>query len=219
MFGPRPSGKRVFLIAFTAVMSGLVLGPFLALLLQAVAIAIISMYLFRQAMYHDVARWRESRFSIAASLGSCAITLGLLFVVLYSLTRTLYPRISSFALPLLLFFLLSGPFYPLWRRRLPLSTVASSTLWGAVLFVVFYALLPAQQSPWVLSIGLYLVLLMWVVCGYMHGLLLIAAGVRNRSIGGRDRVFQEFITLWCVLLLHGMVIFRYLVWPYLASGP
>jgi len=126
---------------------------------------------------------------------------------------------SSFALPLLLFFLLSGPFHPLWRVRLPLSTVATSTLWGSVLFVVFYALLPAQQPIWVLSIGLYLVFLIWVVCGYMHGLFRIAAGVRNRSIIGRGRISQEFTTLMCVLLVYWIVTFRYLVWPYLASGP
>lgn len=192
---------------------GTLLGGFWAMILQMLAIALVSTAVFRRDGGKGVLPgWQESRLSALASVLAALAATGLLVTTLYSIVRVFSVWLFEPAIRLIAFATISGPFFPLLRRRIPVATVLSSTLYGALLFGIQLMLWPYPEQT-IPSLGLYFLLLVWMEYGYFLGLLLTHEGIRGFGLSARTRMFQEFMTLWCLLLVFVFVIIRYQILP------
>jgi len=192
---------------------GTLFGGFWAMILQMLAIVLVSTAVFRRDGSKGVLpRWQESRLSALASVLAALAATGLLATTLYSMVRIFSGWLLEPAIRLIAFATISSPFFPLLARRIPVATVLSSTLYGALLFTVQLVLWPYPEQT-IPSLGLYFLLLIWMEYGYFLGLLLTHEGIRGFGLSARTRMFQEFMTLWCLLLVFVFVIIRYQILP------
>ena len=169
---------------------GILLGGFWAMAMQMMAIALVSTAVFRRDGRKGVLpRWQESRLSALASVLAALAATGLLVTTLYSMVRVFSGWLLEPAMRLVAFALVSGPFFPLLRRRIPVATLVSSTIFGVVLFWIQLAVWPLGEI--IPSLGFYFLLLIWMEYGYFLGLFLTYEGVRTPELSAGTRILQS----------------------------
>ncbi len=166
----------------------------------------------RQAERDEVPRWQESRLSALASVLAALATIGMLAATVYPLVRVLNYWLFEPGIRLIVLALISGPFFPLLRRRMPVATVVSSTIYGVVVLAMQLVVwpYPAATTP---TLGFYYLLLLWIQYGFFLGLMLTHKGIWSSELSTKNRISQGFITLCSVLLLMLFVILRYRILP------